>query len=62
MSRLKAALEREYEGSKENPVQVFNPKNLVTVTLHFRGEKMAKVSYSNTVEHDVTIILNFSFK
>ncbi|KAG7155877.1 Cleavage and polyadenylation specificity factor subunit 3-like [Homarus americanus] len=43
MSRLKAALEREYEGSTENPVKVFNPKNLETVTFHFRGEKMAKV-------------------
>ncbi|KAK8719692.1 hypothetical protein OTU49_013855 [Cherax quadricarinatus] len=43
MSRLKAALEREYEGSDENPVKVYNPKNLETITFHFRGEKMAKV-------------------
>lgn len=45
MSRLKAALEREYEASTESPVKVFNPKNLETVTFHFRGEKMAKVGY-----------------
>lgn len=43
MSRLKAALEREYEASTGSPVKVFNPKNLETVTFHFRGEKMAKV-------------------
>ncbi|XP_050730774.1 cleavage and polyadenylation specificity factor subunit 3-like [Eriocheir sinensis] len=42
MSRLKSALEREYE-TAESPIKVFNPKNLETVTFHFRGEKMAKV-------------------
>lgn len=46
MSRLKAALEREYEASTGSPVKVFNPKNLETVTFHFRGEKMAKVLYA----------------
>jgi cleavage and polyadenylation specificity factor subunit 3 len=40
MSRLKAALLREFEGEK---MEIFNPKNTVPVTLHFRGEKMAKV-------------------
>lgn len=44
MSRLKSALEREYESNTDNPVKVYNPKNLETVTFHFRGEKMAKVS------------------
>ena len=43
MSRLKSALEREYEGDKENPIKVFNPKNLHTLSFHFKGEKMAKV-------------------
>ena len=43
MGRLKSALEREYEGVTENPVKIFNPKNLETTTFHFRGEKMAKV-------------------
>ncbi|KAK3881838.1 hypothetical protein Pcinc_013744 [Petrolisthes cinctipes] len=43
MSRLKSALEREYESNTENPVKIYNPKNLETVTFHFRGEKMAKV-------------------
>lgn len=40
MSRLKAALIREFEGEK---MDIYNPKNTVAVTLHFRGEKMAKV-------------------
>ncbi len=40
MSRLKAALNREFEGEK---MDIYNPKNTVAVTLHFRGEKMAKV-------------------
>ncbi|KAB7507057.1 Cleavage and polyadenylation specificity factor subunit 3 [Armadillidium nasatum] len=44
MGRLKSALEREYEGLTENPVKIFNPKNLETITFHFRGEKMAKVT------------------
>lgn len=45
MGRLKSALEREYEGLTENPVKIFNPKNLETITFHFRGEKMAKVGW-----------------
>ena len=45
MSRLKSALEREYEGITKDPVTVYNPKNLEPVTFHFRGEKMAKVSF-----------------
>lgn len=44
MGRLKSALEREYEGDKLNPIKVFNPKNLTTLSFHFKGEKMAKVS------------------
>ncbi|KAL7640374.1 UNVERIFIED_CONTAM: hypothetical protein RMT77_008647 [Armadillidium vulgare] len=44
MGRLKSALEREYEGLTENPVKIFNPKNLETITFYFRGEKMAKVT------------------
>ena len=43
MGRLKAALEREYEGATVNPVKVFNPKNLEATKFYFRGEKMAKV-------------------
>ena len=42
MSRLKAALQREYEDS-ENPPILHNPKNTQAVQLHFRGEKTAKV-------------------
>lgn len=42
MSRLKGALQREYEDS-ENPPTLHNPKNTQAVQLHFRGEKTAKV-------------------
>lgn len=52
MARLKGALEREYEAETQvdQKVKVFNPKNLETVTFHFRGEKMAKVMGSLAVE------------
>ncbi|XP_055958003.1 cleavage and polyadenylation specificity factor subunit 3 isoform X1 [Patella vulgata] len=43
MSRLKAALVREYEDNEEYKMDVHNPRNTVGVELHFRGEKMAKV-------------------
>ena len=42
MGRLKSALIREYEDTP-NPPLFHNPKNTVTVELHFRGEKVAKV-------------------
>ncbi|XP_041365300.1 cleavage and polyadenylation specificity factor subunit 3-like [Gigantopelta aegis] len=43
MSRLKSALQREYEDNSEYKMEVHNPRNTVAVELHFRGEKMAKV-------------------
>ena len=46
MSRLKAALLREYEDNKEVKIAVHNPRNTEAVTLHFRGEKLAKVTNS----------------
>lgn len=49
MNRLKSALYREYEDS-ENPPIFHNPKNTITVELHFRGEKIAKVMGSLAVE------------
>ncbi|OTF79851.1 hypothetical protein BLA29_001169 [Euroglyphus maynei] len=42
MNRLKLALIREYE-DQENPPEFHNPQNTVTLELHFRGEKIAKV-------------------
>ncbi|KPM11221.1 cleavage and polyadenylation specificity factor subunit 3-like protein [Sarcoptes scabiei] len=42
MNRLKSALIREYE-DQENPPEFYNPQNTVTLELHFRGEKIAKV-------------------
>lgn len=50
MSRLKAALIREYEDDTEYQMNVHNPKNTVAVELHFRGEKMAKVVGSLAAE------------
>lgn len=43
MSRLKAALLREYESDPTHDIEVHNPRNTVSVELYFRGEKMAKV-------------------
>jgi len=43
MSRLKAAIIRDFEDKGVSNIQVYNPKNCQSVELHFRGEKMAKV-------------------
>ncbi len=43
MSRLKAALIREYEDDPEYNIDIHNPRNTTPVAFHFRGEKMAKV-------------------
>lgn len=52
MSRLKAAIEREYE-SEEVKLDVFNPANGHAVSLKFRGEQLAKVMGSLAVEKPV---------
>lgn len=43
MSRLKAAIIREYEDDPQVKMEVYNPRNTQTVELYFRGEKTAKV-------------------
>ncbi|XP_061751852.1 cleavage and polyadenylation specificity factor subunit 3 [Nerophis ophidion] len=43
MARLKAALIREYEDNDQVHIEVHNPRNTESVTLNFRGEKLAKV-------------------
>ncbi|VEN43659.1 unnamed protein product [Callosobruchus maculatus] len=43
MSRLKAALQREYEDDPNASIVVHNPRNTHSVELYFRGEKTAKV-------------------
>lgn len=43
MSRLKAALQREFEEDQNTSIQLHNPRNTHTVELYFRGEKTAKV-------------------
>lgn len=50
MSRLKAALQREYEDDPNTSMQLHNPKNTHAVELYFRGEKTAKVMGSLAVE------------
>jgi cleavage and polyadenylation specificity factor subunit 3 len=47
MSRLKAALMREYEDDPNTKMDIYNPRNTVAVELSFRGEKMAKVIFFN---------------
>ncbi len=69
MSRLKAALVREYEADQETKIDFYNPRNTVAVELFFRGEKMAKVVGSLAVDkpedgHKVSGILvkrNFNY-
>ncbi len=55
MSRLKAALIREYEND-DHKIEIYNPKNTAAVTLHFRGEKMAKVSVAWMQEKSDTVL------
>ncbi|KAI4469267.1 cleavage and polyadenylation specificity factor family member [Holotrichia oblita] len=43
MSRLKAALQREYEDDPNTTMHLYNPRNTHAVELYFRGEKTAKV-------------------
>lgn len=43
MSRLKSALQREYETDPNSNIVFYNPRNTQTVELTFRGEKTAKV-------------------
>ncbi|XP_065844636.1 cleavage and polyadenylation specificity factor subunit 3-like [Oscarella lobularis] len=43
MSRLKAALIREYEDTKDSNIAIYNPRNTESVELHFKGEKTVKV-------------------
>lgn len=50
MSRLKAALQREYEDDPNTSIQLHNPRNTHAVELYFRGEKTAKVMGSLAVE------------
>ncbi|XP_063907191.1 cleavage and polyadenylation specificity factor 73-like isoform X2 [Zophobas morio] len=50
MSRLKAALQREYEDDPNTTIYFHNPRNTHCVELYFRGEKTAKVMGSLAVE------------
>ena len=42
MGRLRAALQAKYSG-KEGDVKIHTPRNLETLKLTFRGERVAKV-------------------
>ncbi|KAK9710972.1 Beta-Casp domain [Popillia japonica] len=50
MSRLKAALQREYEDDPNTTMHLYNPRNTHAVELYFRGEKTAKVMGSLAVD------------
>jgi cleavage and polyadenylation specificity factor subunit 3 len=50
MSRLKAALQREYEDDPNTTMYLHNPRNTHCVELYFRGEKTAKVMGSLAVD------------
>lgn len=53
MSRLKSALQREYENQPNANITFYNPRNTHAVELYFKGEKTAKVMgslASNKVE------------
>ncbi|KAL7031466.1 hypothetical protein ACKWTF_007020 [Chironomus riparius] len=43
MSRLKSALQREYESQPNANITFYNPRNTHAVELYFKGEKTAKV-------------------
>ena len=43
MSRLKSALQREYENDPNANIFFYNPRNTHSVELYFKGEKTAKV-------------------
>ncbi|XP_008555334.1 cleavage and polyadenylation specificity factor 73-like [Microplitis demolitor] len=43
MSRLKAALQREYEDDPNTTMEIHNPRNTVAVELKFHGEKIFKL-------------------
>lgn len=42
MSRLRSALKTKF-AERKNDVQIYTPRNVETVKLKFRGERMAKV-------------------
>jgi cleavage and polyadenylation specificity factor subunit 3 len=56
MLRLKLALQQKFADSEEN-TKVYTPRNCETLSLHFRGEKMAKVRFACGFIH---LIGNFS--
>ncbi len=43
MGRLRAALTSKYGAGADASMAIYSPRNCETVTLHFRGEKLAKV-------------------
>jgi cleavage and polyadenylation specificity factor subunit 3 len=43
MSRLRGALQAKYE-DREEDVKIYTPRNLETLEITFRGERIAKAS------------------
>jgi cleavage and polyadenylation specificity factor subunit 3 len=57
MGRLRSALQSKY-AEKDEPLEIYTPRNCETVSLHFRGEKTAKVigSLAETEPVEGTIV------
>lgn len=50
MSRLRAAMTSRYK-ERDEDVKFHTPRNLETLNLSFRGERVAKVGLSHHVQH-----------
>uniref|UniRef100_A0A915J5F0 Cleavage and polyadenylation specificity factor subunit 3 n=1 Tax=Romanomermis culicivorax TaxID=13658 RepID=A0A915J5F0_ROMCU len=69
MSRLKSAITREYEDDPQVKMDVYNPRNTQGVTLHFRGEKTAKIvgrlaqepPHENQIISGILVKRNFNY-
>lgn len=61
MSRLRAALRTRF-AERKNDVQIYTPRNVETVKLKFRGERMAKVHLARfTLRHLPRARLNLTY-
>ena len=57
MGRLRAAMTARYKDRDED-VKIHTPRNLETLELSFRGERVAKVSH----DHPLPTMLNDAFE
>ena len=52
MGRLRAALQSRYK-QRDEDVKIHMPRNLETLNLTFRGERVAKVTYKSSVKRSI---------